>query len=289
MDDLIAALYDEFQSLEQKCVDQLRETHRNDTQLNVTWEEIIQHSLFCLDRLPLFACPSIVVITDGILSFEQLWTSNSGTSGNGILAQVLRGDISVNTLQTCERHCTPNSPFGHVPDSDLLEFNCRFSNGILLDHKTLNQQLMRMEQRMQRQMAHLRASDIGSDPESSGGTIYGSRSPPELYGRSSSEKRHSVREQAIMYGQFHHYKHNKQHLKKTDGDVSFLGEEEDSEDDDLNGQDGGDGVKSSLYEHYASKFTAHSDHFNFYQQNQTQNIPAKWLRFVVRARYVIIW
>ena len=260
-------------------MDQLRDTHRNDTRLNVSWEEIIDHSLFCLKRLPLFACPSIVVITDGILSFEQLWSSNSGTSGNGTLAHLLRGDISVNTLQTCERHCTPNSPFGHVPDSDLLEFNCRFSNGILLDHKTLNQQLMRTQQRIKRQKRQ-RESDTASDAGSTGAhssAVHGDRagavlvSHPEFSGRSLSEKRPSSREHSLMFGQFHHYKHNKNHLKKADGDVSFLGEEEDSDDD-----DGGEGVGgTSLMEHFNTKF---EDQFNFYQQNQTQNIPAKWLR-----------
>eukprot|EP01083_Nonionella_stella_P094825 266148_1 len=181
VDNMIKRLYDEFQKLQTNIVQQLRETHScaDDKRLNVDWEDIIHHSLFCLDRMPAIGCPNIVVITDGMLSLENC--------NRSVLAQVLRRDVSVNTLQTTQRQFSPNAPFAHVPDSDLLEFFCRFTNGILVDHKTLHQQY---EARF--------GDDIDND-----------KNIDDRYNKTTASTHHSEYEKAAMFSQFHHFKHKK--------------------------------------------------------------------------------
>ena len=113
-------------------VEQLREKHPRDTRLNVDWEDTIHHSLFCLERMPPHACPCIVVVTDGC----------------GVLAQVLRWDMSVNTMQSCERQYSPNAPFGHVQTLTCsTSSTASLLNGVRNDHKTINQQLERQKGR----------------------------------------------------------------------------------------------------------------------------------------------
>ena len=260
---LIKKLYDEFQKLEQKCVQQLVETHKKNTRLNVDWEDIIHHSLFCLDRMPSNACPNIVVITDGILTLEQ----HTGTYGGGVLAQVLRRDVSVNTLQSCERQFAPNTPFGHVPDSDLLEFFCRFTNGILLDHKTLHQQRSRQQKRFK----HI--GIIDDDKADQDNEVIKDRYNKTLINDSHS---HSEYDQSFMNAPFHHYKNDKFSKKVNREEADHDNDDEDDDEDDDDPLGGF--MSSSLYQHYDSKFT-NSEQVNFYQQNKIINsIPAKWFR-----------
>ena len=92
------------------------------------WEDMITNGLFCLDRLPACALPTIVVITD----------ANAVQCDSHILAQCLRHDVALSAIQaTAKEQYSESTAFGFVPDSALLNFICRFTNGALLDSRTL--------------------------------------------------------------------------------------------------------------------------------------------------------
>ena len=76
----------------------------------VYWEELMRLSFFCIERMPQDACPSIVLITDGLLSMEINKTSSYG----GVPVQCVRKDVGLSTLQASERHFIDNTPFGNL-------------------------------------------------------------------------------------------------------------------------------------------------------------------------------
>jgi len=98
---------------------------------NVKFQEILQNSQFGLDRMPEDACPMIVVFTDGVLTMSE------PGSYDGIIAKCVRKDISICAVQISGRDFHPDIPFGYVPDTDLLEILCNYTNGQLLDVRML--------------------------------------------------------------------------------------------------------------------------------------------------------
>ena len=130
LDDIIIYLYNEMKILQNDIINALSDANKKGRTLTTKWKELIDNSIFCLDRLPLSACPIVIIITDGIIKLGDRHI---------LLNELLRQDIELTIIQTNDKAFSQNIPFGYVPDTDSLEFFSRFTNGLLLDYKTLHE------------------------------------------------------------------------------------------------------------------------------------------------------
>ncbi|ETO28867.1 hypothetical protein RFI_08265 [Reticulomyxa filosa] len=137
LNDKLKILQEKLSHLETMVVSAFMQCHAKNDRCGIGWDDLIRRALFC-----------VMTINN---------TRNGGTnllSSRGVLAQCLKHDVNISVIQTTDRLFTQSIAFGYVPDSHLLDFVCRFTNGILIDYKTLKQQKYYCMQKQLKQQQH---------------------------------------------------------------------------------------------------------------------------------------
>ena len=95
----------------------------------------IQNAVFSLKLLPVGASPNLILITDGVVAPPD------ATLYDNMIMSLNREDITTTVLQTGFGY-NAASPYGYVPDTEMLKFLCASTNGSFFDSQTLTRAVL---------------------------------------------------------------------------------------------------------------------------------------------------
>lgn len=130
----IQLIEDDWAARAQQMQDSCQEASQNRIKSSrASLSGILQNAVFALNSLPSDGAPILALVTDGVVDMFDAY------SYDNLVMQLIRHDVQCHFLRVGGNTNEPNSSFGFVPDTDLLQFIADSSGGTVLDTLSLRE------------------------------------------------------------------------------------------------------------------------------------------------------